>query len=81
MERPTTAVTDNVEDANVELLSHSFAVLNTLKDVIDCKRFSSLRKLLNTTAYVSHFMKVLQTKGEGNGSSMLPRDSSCSMKR
>jgi len=86
---PTTAaMTYNVEDANVELIkdvpivSHSFAVLNSqfrLQDVIDCKRSSSLCKLLNSTAYVFHFRKALQTKGDSNGSFMLPRGSSCSL--
>ena len=87
-EWPTTADVDNVEDANLELIkdvpivSHSFAVLNTqfrLQEVIDLKRSSNLRKLLNTTAYVFRFIKALQTQSNGNGSSMSSRASSFSL--
>ena len=68
-EWPTTADLDNVEGANTDLIkdvptvSHSFTISNTqikLQDIIDCKRFSSLHRLLVTTAYVFRFIKSLQ---------------------
>ena len=61
-----TAEFDSTEDADIKLIkdvsfvSHSFAILSTqirIQDVIQCKRFSSLHRLLTTTAYVFHFIK------------------------
>lgn len=49
-----------------------------LQDVIECKRFSSLHRLLNTTAYVFRFIKSLRNQSN-NASSMSQRGSSYSL--
>lgn len=55
------------------VISHTFAIPGVhatqynLYDTIDCKRFSTLHKLLRTTAYVIHFVRRLLTKSNSNG--------------
>ncbi|XP_065902557.1 uncharacterized protein [Dysidea avara] len=77
-EWPNTTSLSSVEEANLELIkevpviSHSLVVLSTqfrLHDVIDCERFSSLLKLLNTTAYVFRFTRLLRNQIRSNASS------------
>jgi len=64
-EWPDTTDLSNIEEElikDVPFISHSFAVLSTqfrLQNIIDCKRFSSLHKLLHTTAYVLRFSRSL----------------------
>ena len=77
-EWPNTTSLSSVEEANLKLIkevpviSHSLVVLSTqfrLHDVIDCERFSSLLKLLNTTAYVFRFTRLLRNQIRSNASS------------
>ena len=67
-EWPDTTDLSNIEKASQELIkdvpviSHSFAILSIqfrLQNIIDCKRFGSLHKLLHTTAYVIRFSRSL----------------------
>ena len=67
---------DTVDNAEAEsqlikeapLISHTFAISDIqatqykLQNFIDCRRFSSLHKLLRTTAYIIRFVKRLLTK-------------------
>ena len=54
------------------LISHTFGISDVqatqykLQNVIDCKRFSSLHKLLRTTAYIIRFVKGLLTKSNSH---------------
>ena len=87
-EWPDTTYLSNIEEASQELIkdvpiiSHSFAVLSTrfkLHNIIDCKRFSSLHKLLHTTAYVLRFSRALCNRSTINvlTNSQAVRNSSC----
>ena len=65
------ACTELVRDAPV--VSQTFAVQTTpckLLEVIDCRHFSSLYKLLKTMVYVIHFVKRL-TKNRSSSNSLL----------
>ena len=67
------------------MVSHTFtisgfqATQGKLQDVIDCRRFSSLYKLLRTTAYVTRFVRKLLNRSNPNTPLTFQGKVSCSL--
>ncbi|XP_022098200.1 uncharacterized protein LOC110983327 [Acanthaster planci] len=70
---------DNDEVDKERRKTQPVLIITSTQDAIDCKKFSSWRRLLRVTAYVLRFVHTLQAKKQSNtdkepGGPLLPRE-------